>query len=68
MPKRVFFDIDVNGKRLGRLEFELFSEKLPKTTDNFYKLCTGENGKSKKGNTLHFKGCVFHRIIPNFMA
>ena len=68
MPKRVFFDIDVNKKRLGRLEFELFSEKLPKTTDNFYKLCTGEMGVSKKGNKLHFKGCKFHRIIPNFMA
>ena len=30
-------------------------------------LCTGEKGKGKSGKPLHFKGCVFHRIIPQFM-
>ena len=41
MTKRVFFDVTVDKTKIGRLEFELYSDKLPKTTDNFYKLCTG---------------------------
>lgn len=36
MGKKVFFDVEVGGKKLGRLEFELFSDQLPKTTENFY--------------------------------
>ena len=68
MSQKVFFEIDVDGKRLGRLEFELFSKDLPKTTKNFYQLCTGESGMGKQGKKLHFKGSHFHRIIPGFMA
>jgi cyclophilin family peptidyl-prolyl cis-trans isomerase len=29
-------------------------------------LCTGE--KSTPQNNLWYKGCVFHRVIPGFMA
>lgn len=68
MSKRVFFELTLNNKPFGRLEFSLFSDKLPKTTDNFYKLCTGEKGMGKSGKKLHYKGSHFHRIIPGFMA
>jgi len=35
---------------------------------NFRSLCTGERGMGKRGKPLHYKGCPFHRIIPNFMV
>ena len=46
----------------GRVIFELFKNKTPKTAENFRCLCTGE-----KGADLHFKNNIFHRIIDGFM-
>mmetsp|Transcript_31436 Transcript_31436/g.74149 ORF Transcript_31436/g.74149 Transcript_31436/m.74149 type:complete len:351 (+) Transcript_31436:54-1106(+) len=69
MPKRTFFDISIAGIDQGRIVFELFSEDVPKTAENFRALCTGEMGKAKtKDVPLHYKGSTFHRIIPNFMC
>jgi len=67
MPDRVFFDITIDSNPVGRIVFELFSEDVPITTENFRALCTGEKGLGKSGKPLHFKGSIFHRIIPNFM-
>ena len=63
----VFFDVEIRGKEVGRIEFELFDRIVPKTSRNFRALCTGEKGKSRSGHRLFFKGCPFHRIIPDFM-
>ena len=56
----VFFDISINGQPAGRVIMDLFNE-TPKTSENFRALCTGEKG-------FGYKGCGFHRIIPQFMC
>ncbi|EAZ51307.1 hypothetical protein [Cryptosporidium parvum Iowa II] len=64
----VFFDISIGGTPTGRVVFELFTEIAPLTSENFRALCTGEKGRSQNGVDLHYKGCKFHRIIPEFMC
>jgi len=64
---RVFFDVTIGGDKCGRIIFELFNDVVPKTAENFRALCTGEKGIGTKGKPLHFKKCIFHRIIKDFM-
>lgn len=65
---RVFFDIEIGGKKAGRIQMELFTTITPKTAENFRALCTGEKGVGKSGKPLHYKGSCFHRVIPEFMC
>ena len=65
---RVFFDMTIGGEAAGRIVFELHSDVVPKTAENFRALCTGEKGTGGSGKPLHFKGSSFHRIIPGFMC
>jgi len=65
---QVFMDVEADGERLGRLVFSLKSEDVPATAENFRALCTGEKGMGKSNKPLHYKGSIFHRIIPGFMA
>ncbi|KAL8616828.1 hypothetical protein ACOMHN_017865 [Nucella lapillus] len=65
---RVFFDVTVGGDNVGRIAFELYADKVPKTAENFRALCTGEKGQGSKPDVkLHYKGSIFHRIIKDFM-
>ena len=68
VTSKVFFDVEIDGKPAGRLVFGLFGDVVPKTTDNFRALCTGEKGTGRSGKPLTYKGSSFHRIIDGFMA
>ncbi|XP_044749362.1 peptidyl-prolyl cis-trans isomerase D [Coccinella septempunctata] len=64
----VYLDIAFDNVRVGRLIIELFKNMAPKTVENFRALCTGEKGLGRKNKPLHYKGCKFHRIIPQCFA
>ncbi|KAJ7844375.1 cyclophilin-like domain-containing protein [Mycena olivaceomarginata] len=64
---RVFLDFSVANEPLGRVIFELFSDEVPRTCENFRSLCTGEKGLSTTGVPLYYKNSVSHRIIQDFM-
>ncbi|KAL9054672.1 MAG: hypothetical protein Q9162_004038 [Coniocarpon cinnabarinum] len=64
---RVFFDITIGHRNVGRIIFELYNDVVPKTAENFRALCTGEKGMGKSGKPLHFKKSIFHRVIKSFM-
>ncbi|KAL3771599.1 hypothetical protein ACHAWO_012332 [Cyclotella atomus] len=57
----VYFDVTADGNSLGRVEFGLYGDAVPKTVANFKALCTGEMG-------FGYQGSAFHRIIPGFMC
>jgi hypothetical protein len=45
---RVFFDVSIGGKPAGRIEFELYSDVVPRTAENFRALCTGTLGHAHR--------------------
>ncbi|XP_031839608.1 cyclophilin 40 isoform X1 [Nomia melanderi] len=63
----VFLDIAVQSEKVGRVVIELFKDVVPRTAENFRALCTGEKGIGTYGKKLHYKGSIFHKVLPQFM-
>lgn len=60
---RVFIEAQSGSDFLGRITIELFSDKTPKTAENFRAICTPPTS----AQPLTYKGARFHRIIDEFM-
>ncbi|KAF5740868.1 peptidyl-prolyl cis-trans isomerase 1 [Tripterygium wilfordii] len=63
-----FFDKTIGKSPAGRIVVELFADTMPRTAENFRALCTGEKGIGRSGKPLHYKGSIFHRVIPGFIC
>jgi peptidylprolyl isomerase len=61
---KIFMEIAIAERKLGRIVMELFGDAVPKTVENFRALCTGERGISPvSGKNLSYKGAKFHRVM-----
>lgn len=60
ITSKVYMDIEANGKPVGRIVIGLFGKVVPKTTENFRKLITGELG-------LSYRNTTFHRVMEGFI-
>lgn len=58
---RCFLDVSIDGQHTGRIVIELRPDVMPRTCENFRSMCTGQHGWT-------YKGCKFHRILPNFVV
>ena len=56
---RYFFDIVMDGRRLGRVVIEVEASVAPKMASNFHMLVTGERGYG-------YRGCQFFQVMKHF--
>ncbi|KAK6529025.1 hypothetical protein TWF694_004245 [Orbilia ellipsospora] len=59
---RCFLDLQHGTEPIGRVVIELFTDKTPKTCENFRSLCTASSSSE-----LSYKSSIFHRVIEEFM-
>ncbi|KAK1937014.1 Peptidyl-prolyl cis-trans isomerase H [Phytophthora citrophthora] len=61
----VFLDVSIGSKSMGRLLIELRADIVPRTAENFRRLCTGETTETRTGRRRHYARCPFHRVVKD---
>ncbi|GLE02694.1 hypothetical protein PINS_up011549 [Pythium insidiosum] len=61
----VYLDIKIGDRAAGRLVIELRADVVPRTAENFRRLCTGETTHPLTGKRRQFAQCPFHRVVKN---
>merc|ERR1712080_625431 len=57
---KVWFEIEIGGENVGKIEVGLFGKTVPKTVENFVELAKKPEGEG-------YKKSKFHRVIKDFM-
>ncbi|KAF6198846.1 hypothetical protein GE061_006869 [Apolygus lucorum] len=61
VTQKVWFDITIGGRDVGRVEIGLFGDLVGRTVRNFVSLAQNPQGRG-------YKGSKFHRVIKDFMV
>lgn len=64
----VYLEISIDNEPAGKLVIELFTDKCPKTCENFKQLCIGDKEEGDRHSPplqLSYKNCIFHRVVGN---
>ncbi|CCG23478.1 peptidyl-prolyl cis-trans isomerase [Candida orthopsilosis Co 90-125] len=62
---KVYLDVSIDSKLVGRIVLELYDQQAPKSTNRFLELCRGEKITDQ---TFHsYKGIHFDKVIKNFV-
>lgn len=60
----VWMDVQIGSSQPQRLRLALYADTVPRTAENFRALCTGERGRGRCGQPLHFKDTLVHKVVP----
>lgn len=66
---KVYLEISIDEKPVGRVVIGLFGQIAPRAVMNFKTLCKGDSGrKTAEGLPLHYKGTVFTKVVEDYMV
>lgn len=68
IPTRCFLSISIAGGPPRRVEIELDTQLAPLACRNFVLLCDNRNSTTPSNPSPTYRGCIFHRVVPNFMV
>ncbi|KAJ0409648.1 hypothetical protein P43SY_008520 [Pythium insidiosum] len=61
----VYLDVKIGDRAAGRLVIELRADVVPRTAENFRRLCTGETTHPLTGKRRQYAQCPFHRVVKS---
>ena len=64
---KIFLDLKIGETDPKRIICELFHDVVPRTSENFRVLCTGEKPTPVTGKPLSYQGSLFHKVTRGVM-